>query len=80
MTREMNGTSRDRTGVEPGRAPADVAVNLLWCVPGDVGGSEEYLVRQLIGLADQPPCFVPRSTACPHSSTPTPNWPPCTRW
>jgi alpha-1,3-rhamnosyl/mannosyltransferase len=29
-----------------------IAVNLLWCVPGDVGGSEEYLVRQLIGLAD----------------------------
>lgn len=27
-----------------------VAVNLLWCVPG-VGGSEEYLVRQLTGLA-----------------------------
>ncbi len=29
-----------------------IAVNLLWCVPGDVGGSEEYLVRQLLGLAD----------------------------
>jgi len=29
---------------------ASVAMNLLWCVPG-VGGSEEYLVRQLIGLA-----------------------------
>lgn len=28
-----------------------MAVNLLWCVPGDVGGSEEYLVRQLLGLA-----------------------------
>src|SRR5687768_17514030 len=27
-----------------------VAVNLMWCVPGDVGGSEQYLVRQLIGL------------------------------
>ena len=26
-------------------------MNLLWCVPG-VGGSEEYLVRQLLGLAD----------------------------
>lgn len=25
------------------------AVNLLWCVPGEVGGSEEYLVRQLGG-------------------------------
>lgn len=28
---------------------ARVAMNLLWCVPG-VGGSEEYLVRQLLGL------------------------------
>ena len=27
-----------------------VLVNLLWCVPGRVGGSEEYLVRQLLGL------------------------------
>ncbi len=26
------------------------AMNLLWCVPG-VGGSEEYLLRQLDGLA-----------------------------
>ena len=31
---------------------AAIAVNLLWCVPGDVGGSEEYLVRQLLGLAE----------------------------
>ena len=29
----------------------EIAVNLLWCVPGQVGGSEEYLVRQLLGLA-----------------------------
>lgn len=28
-----------------------VAVNMLWCVPG-VGGSQEYLVRQLLGLAE----------------------------
>ncbi len=28
----------------------DVAVNLLWLAPGRVGGSEEYLVRQLAGL------------------------------
>lgn len=27
-----------------------IAMNLLWCRPGAVGGSEEYLVRQLIGL------------------------------
>jgi alpha-1,3-rhamnosyl/mannosyltransferase len=40
-------------------SPADVAVNLLWCVPGDVGGSEQYLVRQLVGLAAQPAAFVP---------------------
>lgn len=37
----------------------DVAVNLLWCVPGDVGGSEEYLVRQLLGLAAQQSEFRP---------------------
>ena len=30
----------------------DVLVNMLWCVPGKVGGSEEYLVRQLLGLAE----------------------------
>ena len=29
-----------------------VAVNLLWCRPGQVGGSEEYLVRQLLGLEE----------------------------
>ena len=36
-----------------------VAVNLLWCVPGDVGGSEEYLVRQLLGLAEVAPHVRP---------------------
>jgi glycosyltransferase involved in cell wall biosynthesis len=30
--------------------PLDVAVNLLWITPGRVGGSEQYLVRQLVGL------------------------------
>lgn len=44
-------------GSRPGAV--DVAVNLLWCVPGDVGGSEEYLVRQLLGLALRPSDFVP---------------------
>ena len=39
--------------------PIDVAVNLLWCVPGDVGGSEQYLARQLVGLGSQPAEFVP---------------------
>lgn len=31
-----------------------VLVNMLWCVPGRVGGSEEYLVRQLLGLGELP--------------------------
>jgi alpha-1,3-rhamnosyl/mannosyltransferase len=38
---------------------ADVAVNLLWCVPGEVGGSEQYLVRQLLGLLSQPTRYTP---------------------
>jgi glycosyltransferase involved in cell wall biosynthesis len=36
-----------------------IAVNLLWCVPDDVGGSEEYLVRQLLGLSDTTSRFRP---------------------
>jgi alpha-1,3-rhamnosyl/mannosyltransferase len=32
-----------------------VGVNLLWLVPGVVGGSEEYTTRLLRGLAEQPP-------------------------
>jgi glycosyltransferase involved in cell wall biosynthesis len=32
-----------------------VGVNLLWCLPGGVGGSEEYLARQLTGLRDVAP-------------------------
>ena len=32
------------------RPTLDVAVNLLWLAPGRVGGSEQYLVRQLAGL------------------------------
>ena len=31
-------------------ADLDVTVNLLWLAPGRVGGSEQYLVRQLAGL------------------------------
>ena len=34
--------------------PPRVLVNMLWCVPGSVGGSEEYLVRQLLGLGEVP--------------------------
>ena len=29
-----------------------VGVNLMWCLPGQVGGSEQYLVRQLLGLRE----------------------------
>ena len=29
-----------------------IGVNLLWCRPGQVGGSEDYLVRQLLGIAE----------------------------
>ena len=32
-----------------------VGVNLLWLVPGEVGGSEEYTVRLLRALADLAP-------------------------
>lgn len=42
----------------PSPSSVDVAVNLLWCVPGDVGGSEQYLVRQLLGLVLHPTPFV----------------------
>lgn len=37
-----------------GAAARRVGVNLLWLVPGVVGGSEEYLTRLLGGLAEQP--------------------------
>ncbi len=40
-------------GERPGGAA--IAVNLLWLVPGTVGGSEEYLTRQLRGLAEAAP-------------------------
>ena len=36
-----------------------VAVNMLWCRPGKVGGSEDYLVRQLLGLAEINAPFAP---------------------
>jgi alpha-1,3-rhamnosyl/mannosyltransferase len=34
---------------------AAVAVNLLWCVPGKVGGSEEYVTRALGPMAEEAP-------------------------
>jgi glycosyltransferase involved in cell wall biosynthesis len=47
-----------------------VAMNLLWCVPG-VGGSEEYLVRQLVGLTEidhqyEVDVFAPRGFTLRH--------------
>jgi len=52
--------------------PWRVAVNLLWCVPGEVGGSEEYLERQLLGLAEAAPgafdvtVYAPRGYGAAH--------------
>ncbi len=40
-------------------SPVPVSVNMLWCVPGAVGGSEDYLVRQLLGLAEIESLIVP---------------------
>jgi glycosyltransferase involved in cell wall biosynthesis len=36
------------------RPPAHVGMNLLWLVPGVVGGSEQALVQTLAALAEQP--------------------------
>ena len=50
-------------------APLRVGVNLLWLVPGVVGGSEEYTTRLLSGVAERAPddielvLFVARSFA-----------------
>lgn len=38
-----------------GPGPARIGVNLLWLVPGVVGGSEEYTTRLLRALAQDPP-------------------------
>jgi alpha-1,3-rhamnosyl/mannosyltransferase len=43
-----------------------VGVNLLWCLPGSVGGSEQYLVRQLIGVRDARP-EIELSVFAPHA-------------
>ena len=49
----------------------DVAVNLLWLAPGRVGGSEQYLVRQLAGLPAErgiaPRLMVQRPFVSAHS-------------
>ncbi len=49
-----------------------VAVNMLWCIPGEVGGSEEYLIRQLSGMAaiESPfdvTVYAPRGFAVAHA-------------
>jgi glycosyltransferase involved in cell wall biosynthesis len=36
-----------------------VGVNLLWCVPGEVGGSEQYVTRSLVDLSDHAPDLEP---------------------
>jgi glycosyltransferase involved in cell wall biosynthesis len=41
----------ERSGLHIMRAKTLVGMNLLWSVPG-VGGSEDYLLRQLMGLAE----------------------------
>ena len=38
--------------------PARIGVDLLWLVPGDVGGSEEYAVRTLLAYAAHGPADV----------------------
>ena len=64
-----------------GPTTCDVGVNLLWCLPGEVGGSEEYLARQLAGLARRRAGDpTPRCSCCPASPPPTPSWPPATSW
>lgn len=35
-----------------------IGVNLLWLVPGVVGGSEEYTVRLLTAIAERPPADI----------------------
>jgi glycosyltransferase involved in cell wall biosynthesis len=51
-------------------AELDVVVNLLWLAPGRVGGSEQYLVRQLAGLPAvsevSPRLFVQRPFMAAH--------------
>lgn len=50
---------------------AQIAVNLTWCLPGQVGGSEQYLERQLLGLPGRSEefsvtLFVPRGYRSAH--------------
>jgi alpha-1,3-rhamnosyl/mannosyltransferase len=53
--RRHHGAAAVTTPVGTEVAGLKVGVNLLWCLPGAVGGSEEYLVRQLTGLTSADP-------------------------
>ncbi|CAB4615552.1 unannotated protein [freshwater metagenome] len=44
---------RDSSNEDPAAGPVRLGVNLLWLVPGEVGGSEEYTVGLLRALAEQ---------------------------
>ena len=56
MSWDASARPRSRCTARPPVADGlRVGVNLLWCLPGGVGGSEEYLARQLHGLADVAP-------------------------
>lgn len=52
MTPEGPGRAPVGEGTGQPASPLRVGVNLLWLVPGVVGGTEEYTVRLLHGLAD----------------------------
>ncbi|MBU3703562.1 MAG: glycosyltransferase family 4 protein, partial [Ilumatobacteraceae bacterium] len=64
--------SRCRWPTESPFVTPRIAVNLLWCQPGRVGGSEQYLARQLAGLASTGPLtfdvavYAPRGYAVAH--------------
>ena len=49
------GSFRRAAPKKTAQTPLRVGVNLLWLVPGEVGGSEEYTVRLLAALRDLDP-------------------------
>lgn len=65
-------TSAMGARAESNTSPGRVAVNMLWCLPGRVGGSEQYLVRQLHGVVEAtgtefaPIVFAPRGFGSAH--------------
>lgn len=62
--------SGESTAGDPGsRGSLRVGVNMTWCRPGRVGGSEEYLCRQLLGLPAgvfDVTIYAPRGFAAAH--------------